>query len=163
MGRVLLFVLVAVGGFVFFTSQGLPDVVASHFGRGGAANGAMGKGAYTVFMLVMSIGVPLLVAGSTVLVKRLPPQLVNLPNKRYWLAPERRAESLEALGSLSAGFAAGLAVFLAFVHWLVVRANAARPPKLDEGWFIFGLAAFALATLLWLVALYRRFGRVRGM
>src|SRR5687767_14071272 len=104
MGRVLLIVLVATGGFVLFTGNGLPEVVASHFGAGGAANGAMGKGAYTVFMLVMVIGVPLLVAGSTLLVRKLPPQLVNLPNKRHWLAPERRAESLEALGSLTMGF-----------------------------------------------------------
>ena len=161
MGRVLLVVLVATGGFVLLSSNGLPNVVASHFGPGGAASGAMGKGAYTVFMLVMAIGVPLLVAGSTLLVRKLPPQLVNLPNKRHWLAPERRAASFEALGSLSMGFAAGLAIFLGFVHWLVVRANAVRPPRLEEGWFFFALAAFGIATLCWIVALYRRFGRVR--
>ena len=161
MGRVLFAVLVATGSFVLLTSNGLPEVVASHFGPGGAANGAMSRGAYTVFMLAMAIGVPLLVAGSMLLVKKLPPQLVNLPNKRHWLAPERRAESLEALGSLSMGFAAGLAIFLGFVHWLVVRANSVQPPRLEEGWFLFGLGAFGLATLGWLVALYRRFGRVR--
>jgi len=94
-------------------------------------------------------------------VKKLPPQLVNLPNKRHWLAPERRAESLEALGSLSMGFAAGLAIFLGFVHWLVVRANSVQAPRLEEDWFFFGLGAFGLATLGWIVALYRRFGRVR--
>jgi hypothetical protein len=110
-------------------------------------------------MFVMATGVPLLVAASALLVRKLPPQLVNLPNKRYWLAPERRAESLAALGALSRGFAAGLAVFLCFVHWLVVRANASRPPRLDETWFLAGLAAFGLTTLAWLVALYRRFGR----
>jgi hypothetical protein len=159
MGRALLFSLFAAGTFVLLTSQGLPDVVASHFGPGGMANGAMSRRAYTVFMLAMVIGVPLLIAGSTLLVKKLPPQLVNLPNKRYWLAPERRAESLEALASLSKGFAAGIAIFLAFVHWLVVRANAARPPRLEEGWFLVGLTAFGLATVVWLVALYRRFGR----
>jgi uncharacterized membrane protein len=161
MGRVLLIVLVATGSFVLFTGNGLPEVVASHFGAGGAANGAMGKGVYTVFMLVMVIGVPLLVAGSMLLVRKLPPQLVNLPNKRHWLAPERRAQSLEALGSLTMGFAAALSIFLGFVHWLVVRANAVQPPRLEEGWFLFGLGAFGLATLGWLVALYRRFGRPR--
>jgi hypothetical protein len=161
MGKVLFAVLIATGSFVLLTSNGLPEVVASHFGPGGSANGAMGKGVYTVFMLAMAIGVPLLVAGSPLLVKKLPPHLVNLPNKRHWLAPERRAASLEALGSLSMGFAAGLAVFLGFVHWLVVRANSVRPPRLEEGWFLYGLAAFGLATLGWLVALYRRFGRVR--
>jgi len=161
MGKVLFAVLMATGSFVHLTSNGLPEVVASHFGSGGAANGAMAKDVYTVFMLVVAIGVPLLVAGSPLLVKRLPPHLVNLPNKRHWLAPERRAESLEALGSLSMGFAAGLAIFLGFVHWLVVRANSVQPPRLEEGWFLVGLAALGGVTVGWLVALYRRFGRVR--
>ena len=159
MGRVLLAVLVATGGFVLLTSNGLPEVVASHFGP--SPRWPRRRGAYTVFMLAMTIGVPLLVAGSMLLVKKLPPQLVNLPNKRHWLAPERRAESLEALGSFSMGFAAGLAIFLGFVHWLVVRANSVQPPRLEEGWFLFGLGAFGLATLGWIVALYRLFGRVR--
>ena len=160
MGRVLLVVLVLAGTFVLVTSQGLPAVVASHFGRGGTANDAMGRSAYTVFMLAMVVAVPLLIAASSLLVRRLPPQLVNLPNKAHWLAPERRAASLQALGSLGQGFAVSLAVFLCYVHWLVVRANALRPPRLDEAWLLAGLAAFGLATLAWLVALYRRFGRV---
>ena len=119
----------------------------------------MGKGSYTMLMLALVVAVPGLVAASALLVRVLPPQLVNLPNKRYWLSPERRAESLEALASLSRRFAAALAVFLCFVHWLVVRANAVQPPKLQETWLFGGLAVFGAATLLWIFSLYRRFGR----
>ena len=127
---------------------------------GGGADGYMGKGLYTLLMLGLVVVVPAFIAASSLVVRRLPPQLVNLPNKRYWLAPERRDASLQALGSLNSRFALALAVFLCFVHWLVVQAHSAQPPRLNEAWFLSGLALFGVATLLWLVSLFRRFGRV---
>ena len=160
MQRIFLLVLVACGAFVWITSGDLPPVVASHFGPGGAANGFMGKGAYTAFMLAFVVAVPALVAWSTLLVRVLPTHLINLPHRQYWLAPQRRAATLDALSSLSLRFALVLAVFLCFVHWLVVRANAARPATLPETPLFVGLAVFGVATLLWLVVLFRRFGRV---
>ena len=110
-------------------------------------------------MLAMVAGVPSLVAASALLVRALPVGLINLPNKHYWLAPERRAATLEALASLMLAFAGALAVFLCFTHWLVVRAHAVQPPRLHEGWFFAGLAVFAALTLAWMFLLYRRFGR----
>jgi hypothetical protein len=152
--------LAAVAAFVWLTSAALPPVVASHFGPGGGADGYMGKGLYTALMVALVIVVPGLIASSIVLVRVLPPRLVNLPNKQYWLAPERRAASLEALGALGVRFAVTLAVFLGFVHWLVVRANSVQPPRLAEGWLFAGLAVFILATLVSVFSLFRRFSRV---
>ena len=160
MQRVLLLVLVIAGGFVWLTSGDLPPVVASHFGAGGNANGFMGKGTYTAFMLAVVVAVPALVGFSGQLVRVLPLQLVNLPNKQYWLAPQRRAATLESLSSMSAPFALVLAVFLCFVHWLVVQANAVQPARLPEAPLFVGLAVFGVATVLWLFTLFRRFGRV---
>jgi len=158
--KLFLLGLAMVAAFVGLTSFALPDVVASHFGPGGVADGTMAKGAYTVLMLALVLIVPGLVAASTLVVRMLPPQLVNLPNKRYWLAPERRVASLEALGALGTRFALALALFLGYAHWLVVRANAVQPPRLSEPWFFAGLALFAIATLVWIVGLFRCFGRV---
>jgi uncharacterized membrane protein len=160
MQRVLLLVLFVAAGFVWLTGGDLPPVVASHFGSGGAANGFMGKGTYTAFMLAVVVAVPALIGFSGQLVRVLPLQLVNLPNKQYWLAPQRRAATLDSLSSLSVPFALALVVFLCFVHWLVVQANAVQPARLPEGSLLVGLAVFGVATVLWLVVLFRRFGRV---
>src|SRR5678816_209797 len=105
----------------------------------------MRRATYTLLMLGLVILVPSLVAATNLLVRVLPPQFVNLPNKRYWLAPERRAASLEALGGLGLRFAIALAVFLCFVHWLVVQANTVQPPRLSEPWFLASLAVFGAA------------------
>ena len=153
-------VLAAAAAFVWVTSGDLPPVVASHFGPGGVANGFMARGAYTALMLALVVAVPALVAWSTLLLGVLPTKLINLPHRQYWLAPQRRAATLEALTALSLRFAFVLVVFLCFVHWLVVRANAVRPATLPETQLFVGLAVFAMATLLWLFILFRRFGRL---
>src|SRR5450432_4328425 len=109
------------GLFVWLTSGGLPSVVASHFAAGGAANGFMPRSTYIVFMLAVTVLVPSLIALSGRLIEALPVARINLPNRDHWLAPERRAETLAALSAQSVAFAALLAAFLCFVHWLVVR------------------------------------------
>ena len=152
-------VILAVGMFVWLTSESLPPVVASHFGLGGAANGFSGKDAYRALMLATVLGVPGLIASSGLLVRLFPPRLINLPNKQYWLAPERFEASLESLTSLFIALAAALAVFLGYVHWLVVRANAVQPPHFDEAALFAGLAVLGAFIAAWLILLYRRFGR----
>jgi len=159
MQRALLPVLIAAAGFVWYTSLGLPPEMASHFGPGGTPNGFSSRGTYTTLMLCMVVGVPLIVASTARLTTVLPVELINLPNREYWLAPERRAATLEALSSLSTAFALAVALFLCFGHWLVVRANAVEPARLQESWLFTGLALFGAAMLLWVVSLLRRFGR----
>jgi hypothetical protein len=160
MQRVLFLVLVAAGAFVWLTGSALPSIVASHFGRGGVATGFAPKEAYLGLMLTFVVAVPLLLALSARLVGVLPPRLINLPHREYWLAPQRRAATLDALSAMSVQFALVLAVFLCFVHWLVVRANAARPPRLEETPFIAGLALFGIITMARVLLLLRRFNRV---
>lgn len=148
------------GGFVWFTSSDLPDVVASHFGSGGAANGFSSKGSYTALMLALVVGMPGLMASMAIWIRALPRKAINLPNKDYWLAPERSAATREALASLCRWFALALAAFLCVVHWLVVQANAMQPPRLAESAFYASLAAFAAVNVAWILFLFRRFGRV---
>lgn len=160
MRRVFLLVLVVAAGFIWFTSGDLPPVVASHFASGGAANGFMGRGTYTAFMVAVVVAVPALIGFSGQLIRLLPLQWINLPNKQYWLAPQRRAATVDSLSSLTVPFALALVVFLSFVHWLVVQANAVHPARLPEGSLFVGLAVFGVAAVLWVVVLFRRFGRV---
>ena len=160
MHKVLLLVLAAAGCFVWLTSAELPPVVASHFGPGGAANAFMGRRTYTALMLATVVAVPAFVGFSGQLVRRLPVQWINLPNRQYWLAPERRADTSRSLSCLTAPLALALAGFLCLVHWLVVQANAVKPPRLQEGVLWVALAVLGTVLAIWLVVFLRRFGRV---
>lgn len=155
-----LFALVAAAAAVMVASSAdLPPMVAAHFGANGAPNGYMSREAYVAFMTLLVVALPLLVAAAGRLSARLPSRLVNLPNKDYWLAPERRAGALARIGLLSTLYAHVLVLFLVFAHWLIVDAHGRAPVRLAEGPFFAGLGVFVAITLLWAVAFHFAFRR----
>ncbi|MEO8755537.1 MAG: hypothetical protein ABI624_22975, partial [Casimicrobiaceae bacterium] len=113
------------------------------------------------FMVALVVALPLVVALSGRLASVLPPRLVNLPNKAYWLAPERRAATLRALGERTGWLALLLLAFLCFVHWLVVQANASSTKEMPQVPFFVGLTLLLVGSMAWAAALHRRFGDAR--
>jgi hypothetical protein len=85
---------------------------------------------------------------------------IRLPNKEYWLAPERQVETVEFLRQHMARFGSMLVVFLCYIHWLVVRANTVSPPSMPASWAIGGIGVFVACALVWSSALFRRFRNV---
>lgn len=151
--------LSAAAAFEALSSRSLPPVVASHFAAGGSADGFLPRGGYVALMLSLTVGLPLLLVLLSSLVRLLPPRLINLPARDYWLAPERSAETRAFLQWHGAFLGVLLALFLCFVHWLVVRANALQPPVFPESPFFAGLALFLAALVTWIGVLVRRFRR----
>jgi hypothetical protein len=145
--------------FVLVTGDFLPPVVASHFVVGGAANGFVPRATYLRFMVALVICLPLLFALLASITSLLPVRFINLPNREYWLAPERQADSLAYLRNHSARFGVLLVVFLCFVHWLVVKANSLSPALFPELMFFLGMAAFLVGLVIWLGALVAHFRR----
>ncbi len=152
-------VLAVAGSFVLLAGSSLPPVVAAHFARGGSANGFMSRGAYLTLMLGLVVFLPLLLVLLHSLLRHVPPRFINLPNREYWLAPERSAETLAFLQQQGAYLATLFAAFLCLVHWLVVRANGEQPPHLPEDLFAIGLALFLVTLAVWLGAFVVHFRR----
>ena len=150
----------ALAAFVWRSSQALPPLVASHFAASGAANSFMSRGVYAIVSILLVVGAPLFVAFLPSLLIGKGEGKLNLPNRDYWLAPERREATLSFLRAHGKWFAAALAVFLAYAHWLVVQANQHQPPALSSSALVVGLVAFFLAIATWLLVLYARF-RIR--
>ncbi|HKT72089.1 MAG TPA: DUF1648 domain-containing protein [Steroidobacteraceae bacterium] len=142
---------------VLFSSQRLPDIVASHFDSAGRPNGSMPRATYVGCMLLFTVGLPLLVVFSSRRALRNPHARINVPHAQFWLGHERRASTVGYIMDAMAVFGSLLVTFLAYVNWLVVRANAESPPLLPSAWFLCGLGAFFLATLVWIVRLVGHF------
>jgi uncharacterized membrane protein len=157
--RLLLATLVLGIIFILVTGDSLPPVVASHFAAGGAANGFMPRATYLRFMVTLVVGLPLLIALLASITSLLPVRFINLPNREYWLAPERQADSLAYLRNHSARFGVLLVIFLCYVHWLVVRANLLSPALFPESMFFPGMAVFLVCLVLWLGTLVVHFRR----
>lgn len=145
------------GGFVYVTSQSLPDRVASHFGASGLADSFMTRGGYLKFMLCFVVGLPLVMVVSMTSLFRRAGTRMNLPNRDYWLADARREATVAFLINHAMRLAIGLTVFLCFVHKLVVDANTRTPPALDSASIIAALAVFLLCVTLWVAWLYFAF------
>ncbi len=157
--RLLFVTLALAAAFVFATGSSLPPVVASHFVAGGAANGFMSRGAYLRFTITLLIGLPLLIAFLSSITSIVPARLINLPNRDYWLAPERQANTFSYLRKHSARLGVILAIFVCFVHWLVIQANTHSPPLFPERAFIIGMAVFLVGVVIWLGGLIAHFRR----
>ncbi len=135
----------------------LPDIVASHFNRAGAANGWSAKKVFFEIywgglglITLIALGVPRLVAWA-------PAALINLPNKDYWLAPERREEAIAYIGQQLMWFAtATLALLIITIEW-AIRANLAPEHRISSAAMWVLLAAYGLFVIQWLVRFLGKF------
>ena len=153
-------VLIVVGWFIVTTTAGLPASVASHFGGGWLANGWMARDDYLVFSLAFSTLLPLIVAAIVGWLPRLYPNLVNVPNRDYWLVPERRTTMLDTLALSGVALGALLSIFMGGIHGLILKANAVVPPRLPAGDFWTLLIAFLVLLTVWIGVLWTRFRNV---
>ena len=156
----LVFLLAAAGlAFVLVTSAQLPAIAATRFDLGGAPNVFVTRQGYRWLMGFLVGVVPLFVAFLPALIGARWPQLLNIPNRDYWLAPERRAQTLASVESRTMLLAAVMIAFMCFTHWLVLEANAAVPMRLAGIPLVIGVGAFLAFVIGWIVALRTRFRR----
>lgn len=132
----------------------LPATIASHFDAAGRPNGWMSREAF----VGVYVGVVFLLTVVFSTIRFVPPSLWNLPNKAYWLAPERRAATVARVADEMTSFAnATLALVLATFE-LAFRAN------LPGGTFAAGvmwvvLGAYLVFTVARLVRFVRSWSR----
>jgi hypothetical protein len=100
----------------------------------------------------MAVGTLALVTATliplTLLAHYGPRSLINLPNKEYWLAPEREAMTRQAIARWGLWFAAATLWMFALVFHQAMAANLSQPPQLQSFWWLLG---GYLAIVLFLV------------
>jgi uncharacterized membrane protein len=135
----------------------LPRQMMSHFDGHGQPNGAMSRGTFFAMFGLVGAGTVLVLLFIPWLTRAVPPSLINIPNREYWLAPERRAQVGEKIGAFGAWSAVVTALLLVVVLELVLRANLARAPlETVPMWLALGaylLAAFG--SIVWLLRAFR--------
>ena len=137
----------------------LPDLLASHFGASGNANGWMTKPQF--FALYAVVLLPALAIEFWVprRIARADGGRLNLPNKEYWLAPERRAATFTYFESFFAWFGCAFLALLVFAMGLAMRANLETPPRLPTPPIVSALLAFGAFNVVSILAMFRRFSK----
>jgi len=153
-------ILIAVFLSLLAVSAGfLPQHVASHFNFYGEADGWMERQAMLILMGLVGTGVPLLIVGGIFVIRFFPTAIINLPNRDYWLSPERRASTYGWLLRSAQWMACLIVVLVSSLHVLVVMANRQPNPHLSSPAAYALLGLFILAEGIWLVVLVRHFLR----
>jgi hypothetical protein len=135
-------VFVGAMAYVLHTCGQLPPVVATHFSRAGDAIGFVSQPVYRAATMILLVLPALLLVVLPRVRLRRPEARINVPNRDYWLAPERRQETVEVIVQRCTLVASLLIVFICYAHWLVVHANREQPPTLSSGWLLGGLVVF---------------------
>jgi len=100
-----------------------PERVATHFGPSGQADGWMSRGPAAAFQTVLQVVFPWFFVAIGQWVGKLPNAMINVPHKEYWLAPDRRQESLRWMAGMLTWVAVAMSLFLGCLGHLTYRAN----------------------------------------
>jgi uncharacterized membrane protein len=139
----------------------LPERIASHFDASGHPDGLGTRNEFFAVEGAVVAGMIVLVLFLEWLVPRMPASRVSLPNKDYWLAPERRAATDLTIQRWSATFLLLSLGFLVYVMQLALLVNVTG----DNAYMFVpmwaGLGAFLLLATALSVKLIRQFRKPR--
>lgn len=138
----------------------MPQRMASHFAADGSVNGWQSRDAFFVLMF--------LVASTSAIVGFLAPRQIaakatariNLPHRDYWLAPERRLQTVRYISAMMAWFACGILFVLISGTFLALRANLAPDHRFNAGAMLAVLGVFLAGLFGMLVGFVRHFQKL---
>jgi len=141
---------VLAGVQALFWRTRLPERVATHFDGAGNPNGWMGRDAALWFGLGMCVFLQCVFLGVGRLIRAVPDSMINLPDKDYWLAPERREATLARIEGMLRGMGLMVGCFVLAVQEASFRANRAPGQRLG-GDAIVLIMGFLILELIWVV------------
>ncbi|MFN7732329.1 MAG: DUF1648 domain-containing protein [Pirellula sp.] len=119
----------------------MPERVATHFGPSGQPDGWMSRTSAVVFQAALQIGLPSLFVWIAWAIPRFPNSMINVPHREFWLAPERRAATLQRMSGMLLHIALANSIFVTVIGHLVYDANRRGGP-LSMGPFVTALVVF---------------------
>jgi uncharacterized membrane protein len=140
----------------------LPALVAQHFRADGNPNGWAPRELFFGLSWVILLLLSALLMLTPRLLRKMPVSVINLPNKQYWLAPERKAESLGFVQRQMEWMGVITVAFLVLVTHFAIRANLNPGQRLENTAFIVSLVAFVVLTFWEIANLYHRFPKVEA-
>ncbi len=134
----------------------LPEQVATHFGPNGHPDSWMNRTAATCMMLGLQVLMPWSLVAITYLLRFLPASLINVPNREYWLHPDRKLASLIKINRFLTAMACSMSMFIMAINHLTFKANLVAAP-LNMTAFLLVLTLFLISTGILTLGLWRRF------
>ncbi len=135
----------------------LPERVASHFGASGQPDGWSTKQSFLGIYLFTVGLVAVLFLGVQFGMSRIPTTLINLPNKDYWLSPERRQGTFDFMAGYFPWFASATTLLLLDVFHQSFQVNLGRAEALAHP--VLSISVYVAFTAVWTIGLIVKFAR----
>jgi uncharacterized membrane protein len=139
----------------------LPERMAVHFNAAGAADGWGDRRGFFISFGISYGLAAVLFGGMGLIIRGIPEKWINLPNKAYWLAPERKEQTYDTLTGHSFFLGALTLLLLDGALCLSMMANLGGPHTMPAEILWTMLALYAAAIVGSLIAVFRRF-RIPG-
>ena len=160
MRTLLIITFLANIAFAFGSLPWQPEKIAVHFSFDGTANrfespivSAISMSIFVGIMAAVFIG-----ASAPHLMTRKP-ELINIPNRDYWLNEANRQQTIIRLCSSLGRIGFGVMLLILFSQWELFRANQMVPPVLHS--YLFYAIGILVAYIFFdQVRLYRSFCRL---
>ena len=148
--------LLGVIEMLFFYPQ-LPDYMAVHFNLAGSADRWDSKSDFfwtmeTVFALLVALFGTL-----PLIIRRLPVSYINIPNREFWFAPERKEQTTNRLVDQLLFIGAMALLLMDGVLYLSMRANLVDRPALPSELLWGMIIVFFVVNIVWTMSLIRSF------
>lgn len=141
---------------IIFIPQ-LPQKVAIHFNTQGIPDRWSSIVYHTMSSILFLTILTLVWLLLPRLLRIMPPSLLNLPNKKYWLAPPRREESIQKVTQqlYFLGILTNLYIFV--LNQQIFKANLMQPVQLELAPVLAANTIFLGSIIIWIIYLYRDF------
>lgn len=157
MRKTLVAVYVGSITIILGTHSMLPERVAIHFGVNGVADGWASPTGHSAIFLGMLTFFLILFLGIPRLILSLPDDLINMPNKGYWLDPARRSQAGRMLQDLLSEYGTVMIIMVTLMALISLNANLAAQVHLRMDLFLGVMGLFLGYTAWWCIRLTRRF------
>lgn len=139
----------------------LPDRIASHYDLRLEPDRWSDKKVALFLNLGIVIFIALLFQCMNWLIYKLPASSINLPHKDYWLAPERKKQTLDSLASFFVWLGNVTLLLITIVFNLIYQANISPSGLTSNFWF--AVVVYFITVIYMIYQFYRRFQRVPPM
>ena len=153
----IIFLVITLSAFIqgIYYYQQMPEKVPIHFGISGNPDSWSSKQFAVGFYLALVSFIALLFSGINWLLKKTPDDLINLPNKEFWLAKERRDDTLGIFSNFMYWIGSLTLILIIVIYHQTFQVSMGKTSALPYS--NLSLLLYFLAVAIWLYLLVRRF------
>jgi hypothetical protein len=154
--------LVLCAAQILYYAPLLPDIVASHFSFDGTPDGWGDKDSFLILYTGFVVFLASLFVAIALFLPRIPPALINMPDKDYWLAPERKEATLSYLSGRLLAMGNVTVLFIIVLFQFTIQANLRAEEDIRLGAETLVLAGvYSAYMLIWVIRLFASLRRPR--